>query len=311
MASSDYLWLCKRAQDEKIKLSKKQEQQIKDIYKELYIETSKKISKLDPKSLKHRYLEEVKKTYEEAIRKYNSKIKNIIKGNINKSSSIANDVQLNFFEKINEKYSLEMKDTFKKMFGKVPEEAVKEILFGRAYKDRQGLSERIWKDTRAFDKDINYIISKGIADKKSLIDIAKDLEKYVKTSAKRDSDWSSCYPNCRQKVDYNAQRLARTAVNHAFQQARIRSCKKNPYVEGIQWLTSNSHSRTCDLCKDRDGVIYKVDDVPLDHPNGLCTTIPVIEKSLDAIGQELRDWIDGSNNSMLDNWLNEYGEEFI
>ncbi|BFK81484.1 hypothetical protein I3900191A7_16290 [Clostridium baratii] len=311
MASSDYLWLCKRAQDEKIKLSKKQEQQIKDIYKELYIETSKKISKLDPKSLKHRYLEEVKKTYEEAIRKYNSKIKNIIKGNINKSSSIANDVQLNFFEKINEKYSLEMKDTFKKMFGKVPEEAVKEILFGRAYKDRQGLSERIWKDTRAFDKDINYIISKGIADKKSLIDIAKDLEKYVKTSAKRDSDWSSCYPNCRQKVDYNAQRLARTAVNHAFQQAQIRSCKKNPYVEGIQWLTSNSHSRTCDLCKDRDGVIYKVDDVPLDHPNGLCTTIPVIEKSLDAIGQELKDWIDGSNNSTLDNWLNEYGEEFI
>lgn len=311
MASSDYLWLCKRAQDEKIKLSKKQEQQIKDIYKELYIETSKKISKLDPKSLKHRYLEEVKKTYEEAIRKYNSKIKNIIKGNINKSSSIANDVQLNFFEKINEKYSLEMKDTFKKMFGKVPEEAVKEILFGRAYKDRQGLSERIWKDTRAFDKDIDYIISKGIADKKSLIDIAKDLEKYVKTSAKRDSDWSICYPNCRQKVDYNAQRLARTAVNHAFQQAQIRSCKKNPYVEGIQWLTSNSHSRTCDLCKDRDGVIYRVNDVPLDHPNGLCTTIPVIEKSLDSIGQELRDWIDGSNNSMLDNWLNEYGEEFI
>lgn len=311
MASGDYLWLCQRAQDEKLKLSKKQEQQIKDIYKELYIETSKKISRLDPNSLKHRYLEEVKKTYEETIRKYNSKIKNTIKDNINKSSSIANDVQLNFFEKINEKYSLEMKDTFKKMFGKVPEEAAKEILFGRAYKDKQGLSERIWKDTRAFDKDIDYIISKGIADKKSLIDIAKDLEKYVKTSAKRDSDWSSCYPNCRQKVDYNAQRLARTAVNHAFQQAQIRSCKKNPYVEGIQWLTSNSHSRTCDLCKDRDGVIYRVNDVPLDHPNGLCTTIPVIEKSLDSIGQELRDWIDGANNSMLDNWFNEYGEEFI
>lgn len=311
MSSSDYLWLCKRAQDEKIKLSKKQEQQIKDIYKELYLETSKKVSKLNHESLKHRYLEEVKKTYEEAIRKYNSKIKNIIKDNINKSSSIANDVQLNFFEKINEKYSLEMKDTFKKMFAKIPEDAVKEILFGKVYKDRKGLSERIWKDTRVFDKDIDYIISKGIADKKSLIDIAKDLEKYVKTSARKDADWSTCYPNCRQKVDYNAQRLARTAVNHAFQQAQIRSCKKNPYVEGIQWLTSNSHSRTCQLCKDRDGEVYKVNDVPLDHPNGLCTTIPVIEKSLEDIGQELRDWVDGKSNSMLDSWFNEYGEEFI
>lgn len=311
MASIDYLFLCQRAQDKKIRLSKKQEQQIKDIYKELYLETSKKISKLDPDSLKHRYLEEVKKVYEEAIRNSNKKVNMLIKKNTLKSSEIANNVQLDFFEKINEKYSLEMKDTFKKMFAKIPEDAMKEILFGKVYKDRQGLSERIWKDTRAFDKDINYIISKGIADKKSLIDIAKDLEKYVKTSAKRDSDWSSCYPNCRQKVDYNAQRLARTAVNHAFQQAQMRSCKKNPYVEGIQWLTSNSHSRTCDLCKDRDGVVYKVDDVPLDHPNGLCATIPVIEKSLDSIGEELRDWIDGSNNSMLDNWLNEYGEEFI
>ena len=311
MANKDYLKLCKEAQRKKLKLSKKQEQEIKEIYKELYFETREKISKLDSKSLKYRYLEEVKNIYQEAIKKCNSKIKNTIKDNIKKSAEISNNVQLDFFEKINEKYSLDMKDTFKKMFAKIPEDAMKEILFGKVYKDRQGLNKRIWKDTKAFNKDIDYIISNGIADKKSSIEIAKDLEKYVKTSAKKDTDWSNCYPKSRQKVDYNAQRLARTSVSHAFQQAQMRSCKKNPYVEGIQWLTSNAHSRTCELCKDRDGVIYKVNDVPLDHPNGLCTTIPVIEKSLDDIGQELRDWIDGANNSMLDSWFNEYGEEFI
>lgn len=308
MASKDYLSLCKKAQEKKLKIAKKQEQQIKQIYQELYTETSKKISKLNPKSLQHRYLESIKKVYENEIRKANVKVKNSIKNNISDSANIANNIQLDFFNKINFKYELNMKDTFKGMFGSIPKGAMEEILFGKVYKDRQGLSERIWKDTKAFDKDINYIISKALADKRSSIEIAKDLEKYV--SNKKPTNWSSCYPNSRKAVDYNAQRLARTFNHHAFQLAQIRSCAKNPFVEGIQWLSSNS-DRVCDLCKDRDGVIFPKNQVPLDHPMGMCTTIPVVEKSLDTIGQELRKWVDGNSNSMLDNWFEKYGEEFV
>ena len=33
--------------------------------------------------------------------------------------------------------------------------------------------------------------------------------------------------------------------------------------------------------------------------------------SLDDIGTELRAWIDGETNTKLDNWFNEYGEDFI
>lgn len=40
-------------------------------------------------------------------------------------------------------------------------------------------------------------------------------------------------------------------------------------------------------------------------PNGICTTIPVINQSLEEIGTELRDWIDGETNTKLDNWLKE------
>lgn len=306
MSSKEYLQLCKQAQEKKINLAKKQQEEIKRIYNELYTETSKKISKLNPDTLQHRYLDEVKKVYEEEIRASNLKIKNSIKDNVSNSANIANNVQLDFFYDINQKYNLNMKDTFKGMFATVPKDAMNEILFGKVYKDRRGLSKRIWKDTKAFDKDINYILSKAIADKKSPIVIAKDLEKYVKTSAKKDTDWSSSYSGSRQKIDYNAQRLARTAINHAFQQSQMRSCKKNPYVEGIQWLNSNSH-RICLLCADRNGQIYKVNQVPLDHPNGMCTTIPVINKSLETIGQELREWVDGGNNTKLDSWLKEYG----
>lgn len=41
-------------------------------------------------------------------------------------------------------------------------------------------------------------------------------------------------------------------------------------------------------------------------PNGICTTIPVINQSLEEIGAELRDWIDGEENIKLDKWYKEF-----
>lgn len=310
MASKDYLRLCEEAQNKKLKLAKKQEKHIKQIYNDMYLNVSKKLSKVNPNTLSERYLEELKKELQKEIVNVHKQVGKIIKKNIEKTSELANNVQLDFFMSINDKYNLNMKDTFSSMFSKIPKAAMDEILFGKAYKDRKGLSERIWQYTKKFEKDIDYIISEGIANKKTTYEIAKDLEIYVNPKASKPWDWSNVYPNSSKKVDYNAQRLARTAVNHAFQQAQKRSCEKNPYVTGIKWLTSNSH-RTCELCNSRNGTIYKVSEVPLDHPNGLCTTVPEIPMSLEEIGTELRAWIDGESNSKLDKWFEEYGEDFL
>ena len=293
MASKDYLKLCQEAQNKKLKLAKKQEQQIKKIYDDMYLKVSKKLNKVNPNTLSERYLEELKKELEKEIRTIHRQVGKIIKKNIEKSSELANNVQLDFFMDINNQYNLNMKDTFSSMFSKIPKDAMNEILFGKAYKDRKGLSERIWGYNNKFSKDIDYVIAEGIAAKKSTYEIAKDLEKYVNPNTVKDWDWNKVYPNTSKKVDYNAQRLARTAVNHAFQQAQKRSCEKNPYVEGIKWISANSHGRTCELCRERDNQVFSVKDVPLDHPNGLCTTVPVISMSLDEIGTELKAWIDG------------------
>lgn len=310
MASKDYLKLCEEAQNKKLKLAKKQEKQIKQIYNDMYLKVSKKLSKVNPNTLSERYLEELKNELEKEIRTIHRQVGKIIKKNIEKSSELANNVQLDFFMSINSQYNLNMKDTFSSMFSKIPKDAMNEILFGKAYKDRAGLSERIWAYTKYFDKDIDYIIAEGIANKKSIYEVAKDLEIYVNPNAKKEWDWCKVYPKANKKIDYNAQRLARTSINHAYQMAQKRSCKKNPYIEGIQWLSSNSH-RTCDLCNSRNGQIYTVSNLPLDHPNGLCTTIPVINMSFDEIGEELRSWIDGKENEKLDKWLGKYGSEFI
>lgn len=310
MASKDYLRLCEEAQNKKLKLAKKQEQQIKKIYNDMYLKVSKKLSKVNPNTLSERYLEELQKELTKEIKDIHKQVGKVIKNNIDKSTNLANDVQLDFFMQINEQYSLNMKDTFSSMFSKIPKAAMDEILFGNAYKDRKGLSERIWQYTKKFDKDIDYIVTEGIANKKSAYEIAKDLEIYVNPKASKPWEWSNVYPNASEKVDYNVQRLARTAVNHAFQQAQKRSCSKNPYVEGIRWLSASTH-RTCELCNSRNGVLYSVKDVPLDHPNGLCTTIPEIPMSLDEIGVELRACRDGASNSKLDKWFSEHGHKFV
>ncbi len=307
MASKDYLRLCEEAQRKKLKLAKKQEQQIKQIYNDMYKNLSKKLNKVNPGTLTERYLEELKKELAKEIKSIHAKVEKIIKKNIDTSVNLANNVQLDFFMQINEQYSLNMKDTFLSMFSKIPKVAMDEILNGTAYKDRKGLSERIWQYTKKFDKDIDYIIAEGIANKKSTYEIAKDLEIYVNPKSSKPWNWSNVYSNASKTVDYNAQRLARTAVNHAYQQAQKRSCEKNPYVTGIRWVSAGIHGRTCTICSDRDNQLFKVHEVPLDHPNGLCTTIPEIPMNLDEIGTELRTWIEGEQNSKLDKWFIGYG----
>lgn len=251
MACKEYLELCNKAQKKKLKLMKKQEKQIVEIYKELYLETSKKVQALNPNTLGYRYNDVMKDVFEEEIRKANAKVKKVIKANAELTSQLANNVQLDFFNLLNEKYSLNMENTFKDMFGGVNKQAVDEIIFGKAYKDRKGLSERIWQDTRKKNKDIENIIVKGLSNKTSAKDLAKELLEYINPSINNPG--------------YCSKRLARTVINHAFQMAQKRSCSNNPFVEGIEWRTGN-HNRTCELCKSREGVVYDVKNIPLDHP---------------------------------------------
>lgn len=50
---------------------------------------------------------------------------------------------------------------------------------------------------------------------------------------------------------------------------------------------------------------YEKDNLPLDHPNGMCVVTGEISKSLKEIGEELGDWAAGrTQNPELDRWLN-------
>lgn len=189
-------------------------------------------------------------------------------------------------------------------YAHVPTEVVQSIYSGKIYEGNWSLSQAIWGNDQKILDDIQKIVAKGTAENLSAYDIAKDLERYVNPSARKDWKWSKVYPGTNKVVDYNAQRLARTMVSHAYQQSVIQTAKDNPYIDGIKWLSSGTE-RMCDLCAERDGKIYSPEDIPLDHPNGMCSYAPVITKSFQQISDELaNNRLEELNNPEFQKWKN-------
>lgn len=189
----------------------------------------------------------------------------------------------------------------KESFVNVPKDTVKAIVNGSMYEPRMHLSDRIWQMEKKIRKDIDYIVAKGVALQKPTYDIAKDLEKYVNPSAKKDWAWSKVYPGTSKRVDYNAQRVARTSITHGYQYTVKECAEKDPLVKGVKWLASNN-ARVCPICQERNGKIYKPEDLPLDHPNGQCTMCLVYEKSLEDLSKELGEQLQKEIDEINKGW---------
>ena len=211
--------------------------------------------------------------------------------------------------------------SFRDAFALPQDNVLAGIIEGGFYKDNQGLSRRIWRLADSFEKDIGYIVQRGIAEKKSALELARDLEQYVKPPAAREWDWGKVYPNLSgKKVDYNAQRLARTAINHAYFLDNVRVCTENPFVTAMHWDLSNAHDERqvipfgpdeCDDYAEHDEGLgegnFKPDELPCPHPQCLCVQWAVIPDSLEDIGARIGAWASGEPDERLDEWYAQYG----
>ncbi|MBU3185648.1 hypothetical protein [Clostridium estertheticum] len=310
--NNEYLKLVAAAQGKRIKITKDSIRQTRDLYKDVAKDLSKRARGASKGSLNERWLKDYVKQLKSGIKELNKILKPNIENSMLKSAECASSIQLDFFNMLGIKYSLNNKESFSGMFSNIPKEALTELTNAGFYKDGKGLSQRIWANNGKANADFDYIIQKGIAEKKSTYDLANDLADFVNPEVRKSWDFKKIYPGVgNKKIEYNSLRLAITSISHAYQLSLQRSCKANPFVEGIQWNISNSHRGTCGLCKSRDKKIYKADDLPLDHPMGVCCFTPVIEKSMEDIGTELHGWLHEGNNTKLDGWYKEYGSEFI
>lgn len=312
--NKEYIELIRKAQKQKLQLtaesSKRLETLYRDVYKDLMseLETAKGFNKV--------WLIDYNRVVKQRMDILHDSIYSLEKDSMSKGTDIVTGVQENFFRQVEIKAALKIEKDVWKGLTSLPDDTLNKLINGDLYKDRIGLSKRIWKHTNKTSKDINYILAKGIAQQKPYTEIIKDLDKYLKVGAIKPWDWSTVYPGTNKKVDYNSQRLMRTGINHAFYITSIESAKRNPFVEAVNWELSSEHyvrqvvrfgRDECDDYANQDRYNlgtgnFPKDEVPVPHPQCLCHQTSVIAKSMDEIGKELADWVNGGRNSILDQW---------
>ena len=179
-------------------------------------------------------------------------------------------------------------ESLNRKFSQSTDNAIRSILTGNLYGSGSlNLSSKIWNITDSNLTDMNTIIAKGLAEGRSLNSIAKELERYINPDMK--NEWriitiknpdgtTSVYRIRNNQPDYKARRLARTSIQHAYQQTMIALTKDNPFVKGYVWHADGRHP--CELCESRDNEFFTADEVPLDHPNGQCSIEPSLDYGL-------------------------------
>lgn len=222
-----------------------------------------------------RYYKELQKQLRATSRQVSNEVYNKIKGNIYLISDAVVKDNIDWLASFG--FSMEGLNA---AFSYVPDEIVRSLITGQIYESGWSLSQRIWSDNEKTLKDIYQVMAKGLAENKPIYEIAKDLEAYVRPGVRL--LWNLTALDgvriFKKQVDYNAQRLARTLVQHGYQQSFVAVTKNNPFITEYVWRSDGS--RVCELCKARDGQHYKKDELPLDHPNGMCTMESVVVKNM-------------------------------
>ena len=264
---NEYEKIAKEIRKRVSRLTLQQQRELLQLYDDAIKELAGKASKSKSKSLNERWVKDYLGELEKVRKELTKELNKSIKGYTTKAARAGTEVEQQILSKAFQLAGIDPGDHFTTMFSQVQDKVIKDIISGNLYKDKRTLSQRIWNYTDEFGRDVQYIINKGLLEKKSAIELAKDLEQFVKEPARRETDWGRCYPRLRnRRVDYNAMRLARTSINHSYQTASIQSSNLNPFVEGIEWQSALIHGRTCELCRERHGRVYPVKSVPLDHP---------------------------------------------
>lgn len=292
------------------RLSSAQLKNIQQVYKASYKRIDKLISKQNLGTFSGQKQKEILEDLKEKIWKeqelVSKQIEQLLKDGIYDTALEAVEVSKEWMKS----FGIEAEGAY----SYVPAEIVKAIVSGQVYDKKWYLSKAIWMDLKRTQSDIEQIISQGLSMNMTTFDIAKDLEKYVNPSARKDYDWSKTYPGVRKKVDYNALRLAKTLTSHAYQQTYQRTVSKNPFVKGVKWNIANNH-KVCDVCKERAtqnkyGLgkgIYPKDKVPMDHPNGQCVLTSVTVSSVE-VADRLARWAKGGNDKAVDRWMDDMFE---
>ena len=316
--SNIYKKLMLKAQREKIDLANGNTRLLAKLYKEVAKDIQNRLKNAKG-GFTRAWLKDFSKYIDYRYAQLNDDLYSLTEKGIKTSAQIAATVEGDFLSYISNRYNLDIPSKYIDSICSINQDAILRILSGSMYENSLGVKKSIWKYSEKNKGDLNYIIARGLAEQKDFKSICDDLVKYVDPSQRKDYAWKRLYPNASNKtrVDYNAQRLLRTSINHAFFNQNIYNAKRNPYAEGIQWELSAEHFNRQvkrfgpDVCDDYAGQdnyglgrgVFPVDKVPIPHACCMCYQYSVITKDLDEIADDLNAWIHGEENELLDKWL--------
>ena len=316
MASEDYLPLFRRARADHLRNIQNVSAEIVALYRQAIADLVKKALEARRGSLTQRWAAEYALSLEQRVKELEAGLYDVTLQGLKRSAELPTIAMGDWWEAVGGQ-------SFRDAFALPPDDVLTGIINGGFYKDNKGLSERIWGVSKGFENDIGYIVNRGIAEKKSAVELARDLEQYVQAPARRDFDWGKVYPNLSgKKVDFNAQRLARTSINHAYHLDNVKICTENPFVTAMHWDLSNSHYERqvipfgpdeCDEHAEHDEGLglgnFKPEEIPVPHPQCLCAQWAVIPRDLEDIGAQIGRWASGEPDALLDEWYDKYGSQ--
>ena len=310
MSQRSYIAYARQMNDVLQNVSKKQtkvaEKQVMRIYQDAFDNIANKIKKCDKDSYRRKLLQQyaaqiynemndlmrqiVQDTADQVLDKYSDQlIQGLTSTNINKD---------------------DLKSHLKTTVNITNRQLVEQMIKGKVYDDGKSLDNRLWNVSQGAGKKLNAAIASCLAQGMGAADMSEVIKQFAHTGhhtwdrhkirEKLGDGYARSFG--RSGLDYEALRLARTTITHQAQLATLAGAQVNPYMNAVKWHSSHTAGRTCSLCNDRDGKIFDLKEVPLDHPNGLCFLEPVFmingkEATPEQIAKDMAKWASGKKNS--------------
>ncbi|MBY1352389.1 hypothetical protein RHG09_06995 [Clostridioides difficile] len=299
-------------------LDKKVQLEILSVYKDASKTILSDIIKNKELNLSTKYLKKLNKLIEKYINELNQRLVPVIEKSITEASNIAKDLQMYYYQSIVPNKSINL--ACDAMCIKTTTNVVGKIVAGNFYKDKRSLDSRIWGYSNKNRKDIDRLIKANIARGANAKTLAKSLDNYVNPVKKTEAKTLEVGMN--KSISYQAQRLARTSITHAFVETSVQNAINNPFCVGLQWNLSSQHYirqvkwRGEDECdeyaeQNRFGLgegVFPPEKYPIPHPNCLCYPVQVIIPISEA-SKMMENWLGGGDDDILDSWYDEIREK--
>ncbi|HDO9123774.1 TPA: hypothetical protein P5O17_003866 [Clostridioides difficile] len=299
-------------------LDKKVQLEILSVYKDASKTILSDIAKNKELNLSNKYLKKLNKSIEKYINELNKRLVPIAEKSVIEASNIAEELQTYYYQLIVPNKSINL--ACDAMCIKTTTNVVEKIAVGNFYKDKRSLDSRIWGYSNKNRKDIDRLIKANIARGANAKTLAKSLDNYVNPTKRTDAKTLEVGMN--KSISYQAQRLARTSITHAFVETSVQNAINNPFCVGLQWNLSSQHYirqvkwRGEDECdeyaeQNRFGLgegVFPPEKYPIPHPNCLCYPVQVIIPISEA-SKMMENWLGGGDNDILDSWYDEIREK--